>query len=52
MTNIFNSPIVHGLVAAGLFALGWFLTSGNPILTLTIGAVLKMLYSWLANYAD
>jgi hypothetical protein len=51
-TNILNNPIVHILVTAVLFALSWFVTSGNPVLTLTVGSLAKGAYTWLASYAD
>jgi|HubBroStandDraft_5_1064220.scaffolds.fasta_scaffold440656_2 hypothetical protein len=51
-SNILNNPIIHGIVAFLVFGLGWFISSGNPLLTLTIGAVLKSLYTWAASYAN
>jgi uncharacterized membrane protein (DUF106 family) len=49
MNSFFNNPIVHGIAAALAMALGWFVTSGNPILTVTIGAILKGIYIYLVQ---
>ncbi len=51
-SNILNNPIVHIVVTAVLFALSWFITSGNPVLTLTLGSLAKGAYTWLASYAN
>ena len=50
--NILNNPFVHVAVTAVLFALSSFITSGNPVLTLTVGSIAKGLYTWLASYAN
>jgi hypothetical protein len=51
-SNVLNNPFVHIVVTAVLFALSWFITSGNPVLTLTVGSIAKGVYTWLASYAD
>jgi hypothetical protein len=51
MQQFLNNPIVHGIVAVIAMVIGWFLTSGNPVLTLTIGGVLKVVYTYLVQAA-
>lgn len=49
MKDILNNPILHGIATFVAVGIGWFITSGNPILSLTIGAVLKAVYSYLVQ---
>jgi hypothetical protein len=52
IVQMLNTGYAHTAALAASVVLGWFLTSGNPALTLTIGAVLKMLYSDLVTFAN
>lgn len=40
--------IVHGLVSVVLFAIPLLLSSGQPVLTLTVGGILNVVYHFLA----
>lgn len=46
MQNVSKS-VLHGVVAALVFGITWFVDSGNVVTTLTVGSVLTMVAHWL-----
>jgi hypothetical protein len=52
IAEVMDTGFAHTAALALSFALGWFLSSGNPILTVTVGSILKMLYTDLVTWAN
>lgn len=52
MSSFFKNPIVHGITVGLVSLLGWFLTSGSPILTITFGSAGAALLAYLTSILD
>ncbi|HLH93554.1 MAG TPA: hypothetical protein VKW08_00405 [Xanthobacteraceae bacterium] len=52
IVQFLNTGYAHTAALIASVVLGWFLTSGNPALTLTIGGVGKILYTDLVSFAN
>ena len=47
-----NTGYAHTAALALSVLLGYFLSSGEPVLTLTVGAIGKLLYTDLVDFAN
>jgi hypothetical protein len=52
IAEVMDTGFAHTAALALSFALGWFLSSGNSILTVTVGSILKMPYTDLVTWAN
>ena len=50
--QVLNTGYAHTAALGVSLVLGWFLSSGEPVLTLTVGGILKILYSDLVSFAN
>lgn len=52
IAEMMDTGLAHTVALAASLAVGWFLSSGNPLLSVTVGSILKMLYTDLVNWAN
>jgi hypothetical protein len=50
--QMLNTGYAHTAALAASVVLGWFLSSGSPDLTITVGVLGKLLYSDLVSFAN
>jgi hypothetical protein len=52
IVQMLDTGYAHTAALAASVLLGYFLSSGDPVLTLTVGAIGKLLYSDLVSFAN
>jgi hypothetical protein len=52
IAEFMDTGFAHTAALTASLVVGWFLSSGNPLLTVTVGSILKMLFSDLVTWAN